>query len=263
MIDRPVVFIGSSSECLPIAEVVQSELQSSQVEAVLWKRLFAPGDMTLQALDEKASDFDFAVLIFSGDDILESRGAALKAPRDNLVFEMGLFVGRIGRNRTFYLFKASERPKLPSDLAGTTGVEYTDPGVYGLQPALAPACHQLRSRFQTLGPRKPTARYPASRLDFSYLPDVTVEARGWRKAQDKPAGKLADVDFLNDRRFSRALVMKAERGAYMDYLLPDLIEATDVEFVVKSGGWVICAIIELKHISQPQTMEGVFLRLSE
>ena len=75
-------------------------------------------------MDEKASDFDFAVLIFSGDGVLESRGATCKAPRDNILFEMGLFVGRLGRGLTFYLFKPRERPNLPSDLAGTTGVEY-------------------------------------------------------------------------------------------------------------------------------------------
>jgi Predicted nucleotide-binding protein containing TIR-like domain len=264
MVYRPVVFIGSSSESLAIAEAVQAELQGSQeVEAVLWKRLFEPGDITLQALDEKAGDFDFAVLILSGDDVLESRGATSKAPRDNLLFETGLFVGRLGRNRTFYLFKASERPKLPSDLAGTTGVEYTDPGFYGLQPALAPACQQLRSRFQSLGPRNRTTRCPALRIDFSYLPDVTLEARGWRKGHNSPAGTLAEIEVLNDRRFGLSLVMKAEVGAYIDYYLPYLIEATDVEFVVKGGRWVLYPIIDVKHSSQARTMESVYLRLSE
>ena len=264
MIDRPVVFIGSSSESFVIAEAVQAELQGSQeVEAVLWKRIFEPGDMTLQALDEKADDFDFAVIILSGDDVLESRGTTSKAPRDNLLFETGLFVSRLGRNRTFYLFKASERPKLPSDLAGTIGVEYTDPGSYGLRPALAPACQELRSRFHLQGPRNRTTRCPALRIDFSYLPDAMPEDRGWRKGHNSPAGKLAEIEVFNDTRFGQSLVMKAEGGAYMDYQLPYFIEATDVEFVVKGGGWVLYPIIDVKHRSQARTMEGVYLRLSE
>lgn len=263
MVNRPVVFIGSSSESLALAEAIQVELHSEQIEAVVWRRLFEPGEMTLEALDKKASDFDFAVLVLSGDDVLESRGATTRAPRDNLLFELGLFVGRLGRDRSFYLFKSTERTKLPSDLAGATGVEYTEPGSFGLAPAVAGACQQLRSRILAMGPRDRAGRHPAMRIDFAYLPEVPVEARGWKLGHNMKEGRLPTVEVLEDRRFGRALVMKAEDGAYMDLELPYLVSATDVELLVKSGGWVVYPIIDLRHSKDGKTLTHAYLRLSE
>src|SRR6516164_5447019 len=121
---RPVVFIGSSSEGRPVAEAIQTTLNGNEVEAVLWTTLFEPSYLTIEALDQKAGDFDFALFVFSSDDVLESRGTRGPAPRDNILLEFGLFVGRLGRERVFYAFRSGDRPKLPSDLAGTTGVEY-------------------------------------------------------------------------------------------------------------------------------------------
>ena len=93
---RPVVFIGSSSEGGLVAEAIQTSLNGSEVEAVLWTALFEPGYLTIEALDQKADDFDFAVFVFSSDEVLESRGTRGPAPRDNILLELGLFVGRTG-----------------------------------------------------------------------------------------------------------------------------------------------------------------------
>ena len=93
---RPVVFIGSSSEGRPVAEAIQTTLNGNEVEAVLWTTLFEPSYLTIEALDQKSDDFDFALFVFSSDDVLESRGTRGPAPRDNILLEFGLFVGRTG-----------------------------------------------------------------------------------------------------------------------------------------------------------------------
>ena len=68
------------------------------------------------------SNVNFVIILLSGDDYGYSRytnheNAKLRA-RQNVIFEMGFFLGKIGQNRTFSLFKSSENFEFPSDLAG-------------------------------------------------------------------------------------------------------------------------------------------------
>lgn len=53
------------------------------------------------------------------DDLVRYRGKKVNAPRDNVIFELGLFMGAIGRDRT-YLLTSSKEMKIPSDLDGIT-----------------------------------------------------------------------------------------------------------------------------------------------
>lgn len=80
---------------------------------------FGASQTTLQSLVEEAKKSDFAVLVLSADDMVESRHVVGKAPRDNVVFELGLFIGVIGTERVFIL-PPKEGAKLSSDLGGFT-----------------------------------------------------------------------------------------------------------------------------------------------
>ncbi len=66
------------------------------------------------------SQFDFAVLVLTPDDMVQSRGTSSLTPRDNVLFELGLFMGGIGRDRTFVVHDRSQAMRMPSDLAGVT-----------------------------------------------------------------------------------------------------------------------------------------------
>jgi ubiquinone/menaquinone biosynthesis C-methylase UbiE len=147
MAKRPVVFIGSSSEGKPVAEAVQYLLAQDQVcEPILWSQgLFAPGSVTLEALVSQISKFDFAILIFSPDDFIETRGIATQAPRDNVLLELGLFIGGLGRHRTFVIFDNDAKMRIPSDLAGVTLVPFWRPRAGTMRDALGPACIDIKS----------------------------------------------------------------------------------------------------------------------
>jgi hypothetical protein len=72
------------------------------------------------------------------------------SPRDNVVFEAGLFGGALGIRRTFILH--ADGSKLPSDLLGLTAIRY-DPGT---TPAEVRAINQkLRKAIETEGHRGP------------------------------------------------------------------------------------------------------------
>ena len=118
--NTPTVFIGSSSEGLTIAKRLSSKITGAEVK--LWnKDVFSPSESNLESLVEQATKCDFAILVLTPDDWVKSRGQKKIAPRDNVIFELGLFMGAIGRNRT-YLLTTTNTMKLPSDLDGITRV---------------------------------------------------------------------------------------------------------------------------------------------
>jgi hypothetical protein len=152
---RPRLFVGSSSEGLSIAKAVQANLELRNFVVVkLWSEgLFALGDFTADTLGHTAATFDFAVLVFSPDDISTSRGDERFAPRDNVVFELGLFAGHLGRERTFLVVDEVEKPKVPSDFAGVTFATYTvfedAPGKVKID--VDRACGQIETAVKALG----------------------------------------------------------------------------------------------------------------
>jgi hypothetical protein len=125
-IQKPKVFISSSSECLSYAEEIESRLVDSGVNVMIWKHhdIFTIGSYTLESLYNVLDLYDFAVVILSPDDKVISRGKQTAAPRDNVLMELGLFIGRFGAKRTIILHE--ESVKLPSNLVGITLLKYKD-----------------------------------------------------------------------------------------------------------------------------------------
>lgn len=126
MTRRLRVFIGSSSESLHVAEALQAVLPDD-LEVTLWPDVFNVGEYAADDLREAARDHDFAVFVFAPDDEVTSRGLTQQAPRDNVVFELGLFSASLGPRRTFVLKAAEPSVKVPSDLAGVGYATYVPP----------------------------------------------------------------------------------------------------------------------------------------
>ena len=88
------------------------------------------------------------------DDTTTIRGTAIPAVRDNVIFELGLFMGRLGRNRCFLVYPRNERPNLPSDLSGIVMVDYDDGRILtNPSAALTPAATALKRSITELGCR--------------------------------------------------------------------------------------------------------------
>jgi CRP/FNR family transcriptional regulator, cyclic AMP receptor protein len=123
--DRPAVFIGSSSEALPVAEHLRSELTCPELTVRLWTDgIFTASNFLMEDLERELAVSDFAILVVAPDDIVTSRGISSGAPRDNVVFELGLFMGALSRPRTFMLVPKGAEVKLPSDLVGLNQLRY-------------------------------------------------------------------------------------------------------------------------------------------
>jgi Predicted nucleotide-binding protein containing TIR-like domain len=93
--------------------------------------------------------FDFGIMVLSPDDLLESRNERFASPRDNVVFELGLFMGRLGRSRTFIVHEKDANLKLPSDLAGISISPYRKRE--NMSAALGPTCFPIIKAIRSLG----------------------------------------------------------------------------------------------------------------
>jgi len=122
---KPRIFLGSSgAQAKLLAALTRGLEEIADVEP--WTTSFDPGTTTLGRLLELAHQVDFAAFVFARDDstISGASGSGQASPRDNVVFEAGLFGGVLGMHRTFILH--ANGSKLPSDLLGLTYVAYDD-----------------------------------------------------------------------------------------------------------------------------------------
>src|SRR5882762_6989429 len=128
--NKPRIFLGSSGKQAKLLQALTRGLEEvAHVEP--WTTSFNPGTTTLERLLELTREVDFAALVFARDDWTSTGTAtslplesAQESPRDNVVFEAGLFGGTLGMRRTFILH--ANGAKLPSDLLGLTCVRYDD-----------------------------------------------------------------------------------------------------------------------------------------
>lgn len=120
---KPRIFLGSSGKQAKLLEALTSGLEDvADVEP--WTTTFNPGRSTLDRLVELSREVDFAAFVFAQDDWTTSEASepGQASPRDNVVFEAGLFGGALGIRRTFILH--ANGSKLPTDLLGLTSVRY-------------------------------------------------------------------------------------------------------------------------------------------
>jgi hypothetical protein len=138
------MFIASSSEGATLAKKIQKALGGKSLDVRVWSDpgIFELSETTIEILEDQLDRFDFSIVVLTPDDIVEFRKEESPAPRDNAILELGMFIGRIGRRRSFMLTPSGTRLKLPTDLAGVTSARYKIKGKgkkteYGIDDAVA------------------------------------------------------------------------------------------------------------------------------
>lgn len=151
---KPKMFIASSTEHLDLAYAAQEGLEHD-VEATVWSQgVFQPSRTTMASLVDVLDESDFGLFILAPDDITTIRANTRQTVRDNVIFELGLFIGKLGSDRCFLIVPhGGEDLHLPTDLLGITPASFApDRQDANLVAALGPACNRIRKAIKKLGP---------------------------------------------------------------------------------------------------------------
>lgn len=155
------VFVGSSSEANPVVQALIEKL-SSDADIVPWWKSPEFKPMTsilsglLEAVSKGVSLYDFGLFVLTPDDLVRSRGKESRTPRDNVLFELGLFLGAFGPDRTFATLqlaaKNSDKLKTPSDFQGIIIPTFSAPHQKEFDETITNVAESFR-QFIKKGPR--------------------------------------------------------------------------------------------------------------
>lgn len=225
------LFIGSSKEQLHLADAIQEVLEHDFQTTVWSQGIFAPSSYALESLEDRLDQSDAAIFVLAPDDFVHLRGENYTIPRDNVIFELGMFVGRLGRQRSFIIIpRGLKNLRLPTDLMGLVPAEYQpDRRDANHVAALGPACTRIRRVLHGLvKQRKIGRRFSPKALLFpdvmSLFPELInsakeittyfVHSRRWRENHHDEL-----KEFLN------------RQSTKMTVFLPDLASAPLVEML--------------------------------
>ena len=150
---QSAIFIGSSSEGLRVAEHINRYLMRLPLVPRLWSQgVFECSKTTIEDLMRINSEVDFAVLVLTGDDVTKGRGTKKVSPRDNVIFELGLFMGALRRERTYIVANKMVDLKIPTDLLGVTYLPYANKRGRSLAHNLQPVLRAIRLLIEKHGP---------------------------------------------------------------------------------------------------------------
>jgi len=145
---KPKIFIGSSREGLDIANAIHANL-TRDAECTVWSNgVFQISGSTLYSLINALRNSDFGVFVFSPDDLTIMRGQQNPVVRDNVIFELGLFIGRLGVERCFFITPDHVADlRLPTDLMGILPGQYeANRHDQNWLAATNPVCMQIRAK---------------------------------------------------------------------------------------------------------------------
>jgi hypothetical protein len=178
LMSKPTVFIGSSSEGLDVARALQINLDNEAEAVISSDRVFAVGEYSLETLLRELDRVDFAILVLTPDDLVSQRGGAATSPRDNVIFELGLFMGRLGRLRTFVVMEDEDSSvRLPSDLAGVTVSRFRRLDSGNLLAALGPVSFHIREHIRTTVREERSARSQTAVEQYSCFISYSAQDR--------------------------------------------------------------------------------------
>ena len=183
--ERPRIFLGSSKEELRFVKYAEQQLPHFGLDPISWTSSFPGGEFTLESLYGVIENTEGAIFFLTPDDLAKVRGKEVWLPRDNLVFEAGMFLAVHGRKRVALIVPSkvsseeSEQIKarLPTDLAGLTcaglvckeGKDLAETELLSVLRETAVMMKEARQQYLEFG-----LSYQPSKL-HKFLPDQRLE----------------------------------------------------------------------------------------
>lgn len=171
---KKIIFVGSSKEARTnpdrVSPVIEA-IEGAGLAALPWWDAFPLSDYTLERLLELTHEVDGAIFIATADDKRLMRDKESQTPRDNVVFELGMFASALGRKRSFILKEASAQ--IPSDLAGLTYIT--------IDSDIRSAANKAADELQRTLSQRPTSSTTIVVCDSDLVPTVAgdIPSKGW------------------------------------------------------------------------------------
>ena len=203
----PRVFVASSTASASLAHRLADRLKPD-VAADVWDTLFKPGDNTLDNLLLFSSLYEFGIFVLSADDLTTTRDVQRYQPRDNVIFELGIFMGAVGRSRAFAVVVdgGDGDVKLPTDLAGNTYVKVRLKSPNDTRKAV----EVIRDRVLDLSKAAPLSLLPGTSLAIGYYQNFVL-----------PVGRL--LRDCSELPTSASTLDLAKRGYEFTVLIPSVL----------------------------------------
>jgi len=185
------VFVASSSEQISTAEGIARSLSGTpELDVQVWNEgVFDFSASYMESLEKVFEQADFAAVVLTADDQADVRKEIVKLPRDNVNFELGLFIGGLGRERCFFFIDGESRTRIASDLSGIEPVTFY-PSVEN-QPSIKPTLEiqgeRIRMRMLSIGPRYKPIRQTREKQESLWRFSETISGNWWermRKGED-------------------------------------------------------------------------------
>lgn len=193
---RPRIFVGSSSKQLSIARAVQTNLDEIALVGV-WNQVTDLSKDLIEDLSDQLKKADFGVFILAPADVSVIKGKQVSTVRDNVIFEVGLSMGLVGKERTILVVPRNcRRLRIPSDLVGVTYASYDPDDVDDEHPeGLGAACNRIRKLVKRKG-RKDDKPVGGSTAHMPVLGkwDCTWWAEGPKRPRRAPAATAKSIE---------------------------------------------------------------------
>ncbi|HYJ89134.1 MAG TPA: nucleotide-binding protein [Pyrinomonadaceae bacterium] len=165
---KPKLFIGSSQKNLRVAKLIAEALEDCAHVKVWDEDVFGLNRGNLETLLKQLEEYDFAVFVLAADDMTASKDETKHSPRDNVLFESGLFMGVLGRERVFLVYDEAVPLKIPSDLAGITLAGFDGSRIAEGESAVRTSCRKISEAITA-------ARFPHLVGDWRSVYPLTFE----------------------------------------------------------------------------------------
>lgn len=256
MKNLPNVFIASSTEGINVAEAVNIKMEHhSRIK--MWDNAFDLSTYTLPSLLKRAEETDFGIFVFHKDDEAIIRGDKYHIVRDNVLFELGIFIGALGIDRCFILIPKSIEGefRLPSDLAGLTITIYDD-NIDDTVDSVATSCAKIKHAInkKSKAKKENLSTEDALEKQINRLQSELFSSKYELEKQKELEENIKTFFFANAKPATDAEVLAWEKGAKETYsneikidrydrlyyvdkevIIPPLYGANSISVIVKEG----------------------------
>jgi hypothetical protein len=240
---KPRIFIGSSGSAKGYASAIHAGL-AAVAECTVWTDgAFALSTSTIAGLLKNLRDSDFGIFVFAPDDTATIKGELLNVPRDNVVYEAGLFSGYLCPERSFIVVPQTVIVRVPTDLLGMTLGFYEDDRTDGNdEAAVATFCSRVQRQIAPQGLFKGAAseelRELAVRFECcqSWMADEVQ-----RVAMKKTISAQIETFCKNHPLNKHRLLVQRRTGYYLALL-------ASIRFNPEPRDWELILALEIKQI---------------